>query len=219
MATSLLPCPHCNAERVGFTYIWERQMEEPYFGNTAFQCGLLCTACGEIVVAHMWRSSAATSPINNGGADDPLKAKFRLIRTYPSGRQLKSPNYVPQAIAGYYVQAADNAARRHYDASGSMSRKVVDVTTKHLIPTEAPVRKKNIYDRIEHLKNEGALTKDLADWAHHVRLEGNDAVHEEEPFTKEQADELVKFAELFLTYVFTLPGQLKAARGEPEETE
>jgi Domain of unknown function (DUF4145) len=32
-----------------------------------------------------------------------------------------------------------------------------------------------------------------AQWAHHVRLEGNDAAHDEDPFTKDEAEELLDF--------------------------
>lgn len=52
------------------------------------------------------------------------------------------------------------------------------------------------------------LTPDLQEWAHQVRLGGNDAAHDEEPFTKEEAEELLDFTELYLTYVYTLPGRL-----------
>jgi hypothetical protein len=56
------------------------------------------------------------------------------------------------------------------------------------------------------------LTPDLKDWAHQVRLGGNDAAHDEDPYTQEEAEELLSFADLYLTYVYSLPGRLKLRR-------
>lgn len=46
-------------------------------------------------------------------------------------------------------------------------------------------------------------------WAHEVRLGGNEAAHEDEPFSKEDAESLRNFIENFLTYAFTLPSAVK----------
>lgn len=60
------------------------------------------------------------------------------------------------------------------------------------------------------LAKEGLITKDMQEWAHKIRLEGNEAIHELEEPTKEQAVELQLFTELMLTYLFTLPAKVRA---------
>ena len=55
-------------------------------------------------------------------------------------------------------------------------------------------------------------------WAHEIRHLRNDATHEEDPFTDDEAQALQSFTELFLTYAFTLPGML-VARHPPKEEE
>jgi hypothetical protein len=50
-----------------------------------------------------------------------------------------------------------------------------------------------------------------------VRLGGNDAAHDEDPYTNEEASELLSFVELYLTYVYSLPGRLKARREAAEK--
>ena len=47
--------------------------------------------------------------------------------------------------------------------------------------------------------------------AHAVRLDGNDAAHEEDPFTEEEAEEICELARLFLTLTFTVNGNASAA--------
>ena len=90
------------------------------------------------------------------------------------------------------------------NAAGAMLRKSIDVGLKHV----APEAKGKLVARINKAADLGKITPELAEWAHHVRLEGNDAVHDEDPFTREQAEHLFKFTELLLMYLFTLPGML-----------
>lgn len=54
----------------------------------------------------------------------------------------------------------------------------------------------------------------MRDWAEIIRLEGNTAAHGEEEFgesefTRENANQLSLFTELFLIYAFTLPARVK----------
>lgn len=70
--------------------------------------------------------------------------------------------------------------------------------------------------RIDKLAAERKITPDMQTWAHRVRLDGNDALHEEEDFTKESATELMEFTRLLLTYMYTLPEKVKQ-RIEPSE--
>ena len=46
---------------------------------------------------------------------------------------------------------------------------------------------------------------------------GNEAAHEEEPFTEGDARALHAFTDLVLRYLFTLPGMMAAARREEDE--
>lgn len=54
----------------------------------------------------------------------------------------------------------------------------------------------------------------MKDWAHQIRIDGNDAAHDEKPFAQEEAAQLLEFVRLLLTYVFTLPAQVAARRAE-----
>lgn len=56
--------------------------------------------------------------------------------------------------------------------------------------------------------SQGRLTKELKDLGHFIRDEGNDAAHDETPYTEPEAKQLYKYTEVFLTYVFTIPDML-----------
>lgn len=86
-----------------------------------------------------------------------------------------------------------------------MFRKSLDVTLKHVHPEG----KGTLQKRIDALPQELGITPAMKQWAHEIRDLGNDAAHEEEPFTEGEAKALHAFTEMFLTYVFTLPGMLE----------
>jgi hypothetical protein len=67
---------------------------------------------------------------------------------------------------------------------------------------------KSIRDKIDDLFNKGVITKVLANWAHHIRIEGNTAIHEIKT-TPEEANEIVEFTKIFLIYTFELPHRIK----------
>ena len=74
-----------------------------------------------------------------------------------------------------------------------------------------------LYQRIESAADQGGLTAELADWAHQIRLSGNDAVHGGEQFSREEAERLQAFTELVFLYLFSLPAMLEDARAEPAD--
>src|SRR5258705_3608087 len=136
---------------------------------------------------------------------------FAIVKLYPGPMPSMAPSHVPTPLDRYYLQAADALQSGHSDASGAMSRKVVDVSTQKLLK-EASKNYKTIRERIDALATKNLLTPDLKDWAHQVRLGGNDAAHDEDPYTQEEATELLNFVELYLTYVYTMPRRLELRR-------
>ena len=103
--------------------------------------------------------------------------------------------------------------QRNWTAAGMMFRKTLDTGLKAKFPDIKGTLEKRI-DKAAELRG---LTPDLAEWAHRIRLDGNDAAHEEEPSEEEDASRLCAFTKMVLLYLFTLPGMLKKARGEAEE--
>jgi hypothetical protein len=68
-----------------------------------------------------------------------------------------------------------------------------------------------IEKRIDKMAAQGLLTKEIQDWAHELRLDGNDVLHEDEA-SQEMADQMHALCKFLLTYLYTLPEQVKAAR-------
>ena len=139
---------------------------------------------------------------------DPNDVK--ILAFYPPPATPEAPDHLPPNVEAYFLEAAANV-KAGPNAAGAMLRKTIDVALKHMDPDLTG----KLVTRIDKAAKSGNLTPQLAEWAHHVRLEGNDAVHDDDPFTVKEAEALFRFTELVLMYLFTLPGMLKERRGEP----
>jgi hypothetical protein len=211
MSSTILNCPHCPAENVGFSIVHEVPLGRYKSSNFAiFLCTGLCTVCrGGVLLKFLDAKSTGKSVVNS--QIDPVAEGFKLIESYPSRPSSSIPEYLPNGLQRFYSQARDCLRRDAYDASGAMARKTLDVSTQQLT-ADLPGRLDTINLRVDALGAAGRITEDLRAWAHEIRLDGNDASHDEEPFTKEDATSLLDFLELYLTYVYTLPGRLRERR-------
>ena len=137
--------------------------------------------------------------------------KFDIVQSYPEAPVTDAPEHTPPAVAAYYSQAHKALEAGLWDAAGAMARKTMDVATKLLKSDKATAGDK-LVTRIDRLANSHKITPQLAEWAHAVRLDGNHAAHDLDPFTEEQATQICAFTDMFLTYVYTMPGMLAARR-------
>jgi hypothetical protein len=191
-----------------------------------------CGSCQRAIVVEVerldvpYQNSTATVYFQDGGAQlhsDFDDGTFRVVGVAPTlPSDDIAPLFTPDNIARIYGQAVRATIRGDADVAGIGFRKALDISTKDLIrnlklPNEDKLLKKNLNDRIKVLLENGRLTQDLADWAHILREEGNDAAHEEEPYSNEEADTLHEFCKVYLLYVYSLPGMIKARKGPPEE--
>jgi hypothetical protein len=202
MAQLALPCPHCRADKIGFAFRGHAQVKPQVDQTLVF---LQCEGCGEglVVVAHafpntvaQWAGNQAASPGNT-------------LRVYPEPKGVRSPADIPPKVAAAFLSGLDNLGRKGgANAAGAMFRRSIELAAR-AIDQAAPAGI-NLKQRIERLPD-AVATPAMKEWAQHIRLEGNDAVHGPDEYSDQDAKDLHTFAELFLTYAFTLPEMLKKA--------
>jgi hypothetical protein len=199
-----LGCPHCRADPVGFT---PRGCVPVKPGTVRHSVFLQCEACGMAIIAVIDNATTHITSWMNGNANSP----GQIIARFPQMVEMKSPPDVPQPVTDAYLSGLDNLGRKNgANAAAIMFRRAIEIATK-TIP-DVP-KKGNLKERIDNLPGDLA-TPAMKDLAHHVRLDANDATHEVEEFSEEDAKKLQVFTELFLTYAFTQPAMLKHAKGE-----
>jgi hypothetical protein len=198
-----LTCPHCRTEKIGFA---PRGAVGLRPGTPISVLFLQCEGCGHGVIADV-RNSPANSVTHwiNGIAASPGE----LVKTYPELGQPKCPADVPSSVQSAYLSGLDNLHRNGgTNAAAMMFRRSIEIAAK-IINQDAP-KGDNLKKRIQDLSADFA-TPAMKEWAQHIRLDANDAAHELEEFSAEDAEKLHIFAEMFLTYAFTLPAMLKRA--------
>lgn len=201
-------CPHCLTRGAGFevTYQWR-----PHRTITDASMLAVCGICkGGMTLLSEFRLAGNAHP-DLVREDVPYPGERFIIRaTWPrfAGR---CPADVPPNVESFYNQGLENLSAGRWDAAGAMFRKSLDVATKIIAPDK---RSKTLFARINELVTEGRLTEAIGEWAHEIRLDGNDAVHDDEPESDDDAAVMRRFAEAVLTYSFTLPALVATNRAK-----
>ena len=204
-------CPYCLTRGAGFEMRFQWRPSREDFAHLLATCGV----CKNGMVIRSQTANGSTHPdlIQH---DVPYPAeRYQIVETWPQFSGC-CPASVPANVESFYNQGLENLAGGRWDAAGAMFRKSLDVGTKLLSPQH---RSETLFSRIDKMVETGTLTSAMGDWSHEVRLEGNDAVHDDEPETRQDAAITQKFAEAVLTYAFTLPAMVKMNRAKREPTE
>lgn len=206
MAILRRDCPHCPVAQVAFEIKWaeptRKRAGESY-------CIATCGACGApICFRAIYGHPNDATPMQYQGDIEPV---FTVRETWPSRRASSAPPHTPKPVAGRFVQGENAYQRGDWNAAVAMYRSTLDIATKGMagVPPD-----QQFFPRLKWLAANQRITPEMEIWGHRVRLEGNDALHDPEEFTEEDATPLQLFTEMFLRYVFELPGEVQAFRGE-----
>ena len=163
---------------------------------------LQCQRCWKGVVLEVVRKDSAGAREPSSASGD-LFSSFDLIEIHPKQAAIVAPEWVPERIANNYIEACDSLRRRSFSSAVMMFRKVLDRATRELF-SEGDAVSPNLSKRIDQLAKQNRITAAMRDWAHVIRLDGNEAAHDEDP-DMASATQIQQFTELFLLYCFTLP--------------
>ncbi|HEX7759836.1 MAG TPA: DUF4145 domain-containing protein [Caulobacteraceae bacterium] len=204
MASIRRTCPHCFTENVEFRIVWGGQRKQPITWN----CIAICGGCGGPICFWASNSTPGQGPAAIGGFIEPA---WIVPYTWPSIEPVRAPQHTPLSVASRFVQGENSFRRGDWNAAVAMYRSALDIGTKGL--PDVP-KGQSFFQRLTWLHDNHRITPDIRSWADHVRVEGNEALHDPDEFAEEDAKPLRFFTEMFLRYVFELPGEVRAFRGE-----
>lgn len=170
-------------------------------GDNVWAVTAFCSICTHPVGAMVAGSTNSPRTFKNGLLVD-------VIKIFPPPPVAPVPDFLPDHIAAVFVESYEALGTKSWRAAGGMARCAVDLAIKKMDP-EAPRVLKQAIDR---LHANGTIPKSLADWADQVRGIGNEALHSPEGVEEDEAREAFAFAEMFLTYAFTLPARVEERR-------
>ena len=199
---AVLPeCPHCNMLHRTFYFV--KQMEDQRLSR--FVSFWTCGYChGGIIGETPFRIDAHIAK--------KFEAKdFAFI--FPKITPVTAPEHTPIEIGSSYItalrilrqfQAEDPAA--DLEACCIMARKCIE-----LVVHAAGGQGNTLYARINDLRGKQVIPQSMLDWADYIREIGNKGAHKE-AVTLEEAEQTVYFAEMLLTFLYTLPGMINEKR-------
>ena len=198
-------CPHCATKQAGFVvqYQWASRN-----GGAISNLLAICGVCNRgLLIESFDRHSTGHPDLVCYQLTFP-EDRFHIMGVWPDGSHA-IPSGAPSNVTAFFTQGIENHAGRRWDAAGAMFRKTLDVSTKLIHPESKSL---TLFKRIEKLVEVGLLTPAMGDWSHEIRLDGNDAVHDEDPETAEDSLASLKFTEAFLNYAFSLPEMVSRNR-------
>ena len=206
MAVIRRDCPHCPAEHVAFEIKWAQN--PPHSAPIIWNCVAICGACGKPIcfVATAVHLGNRESPQSMNGE---ISSTWHVPQIWPYKPNPSSPPHTPPPISKRFLEGEDAFMRHNWNSAVAMYRSALDIATKAMpgVPKGA-----TFFERLAWLHANHGITPDMRAWADHVRVEGNAALHDPEEFDEADAKALRFFTEMFLRYVFELPGEVQAFR-------
>ena len=120
------------------------------------------------------------------------------------------PDYFPQQLGRFWVQAQRNLIAENCDATVVMARSALQFALR-----DNGASGRTLFDEINDLAEEGVLPPIIKEWASNVRELGNDAAHPSpggDGPTPEEARDIVRFLDFLLEYLYRLPHDVEEYR-------
>lgn len=181
-------CPHCSVDNPNLLVVQQEfQTTADDGSNTRAWRTYKCRRCGGVIVAWAYTHNR------------------EVQATYPETEKID--DNLPGKVKAYLQQAIDST----FAPSGSvmLCASAVDAMLK-----EKGYLDGSLYARINKAADEGLLTREMATWAHQVRLEANDERHsdvEAELPSVDDAKQAIEFTKTLSEFLFVLPA--KVTRG------
>ncbi len=187
-----------------------------HIGEGRWEAAFSCNQCLQINVYRV--QSAFNLTQNNfnldltGGVDAEEEAVLNVVNAP------ELDEAIPANIASIFKQGATCRRLQMADAAGAMFRKTIDVATKAVFETDPRLAEKRPAEalrvRIKALGQFKVLEEDIVELADVVAVDGNDAVHEVDPYTAEEAEALEDLTLDLLDRMFVKPARIAAVRAK-----
>ncbi len=112
-----------------------------------------------------------------------------------------------KVVSDLYKEARDCASVNAYTAAAMACRKILMNTAV------AKGAKENLkfVQYVQYLSDNNYVPPGGKDWVDHIKNGGNEANHKIEIVLKEEAEELLYFTEMLLTFIYAVPARFKKA--------
>jgi hypothetical protein len=190
-------CPHC-ARASAFLLATSVHVDTVGGSQLRMVAGLQCQACMDFILA------AALYGQNSG--------RFTYEKHYPLGRPPQDVDpTVPPDVSEDFKEALRCEWVKSYRACVVMCRRAIQSSVIAL-----GAKGGRLIDQIDDLFKNGKITEALKEFAHEVRLTGNDGAHPDRDGLTEVKEKdssaIFAFTREYLHHVYVMPAKLKAPK-------
>lgn len=188
-------CPHCGIPSY-FHPVGNPHMESQRMCNAA-----QCQSCKGFVLIVCRRPA--------------VDYAFELEALYPLGKPDDAVDpAVPEHIGRDFAEALRCRWVKAYKATVTMCRRAIQASVVALGAKDG-----KLVDQIDEIAKQGRITEPLREFAHEVRLTGNDGAHPDKDglasVLEKDADDIIAFTREYLHHVYVMPAKLAARRPAP----
>lgn len=180
-------CLYCH-RAVGLVVLdaWEEHDEEHYLTTVA--------KCEECLTPYVFLQDLTQT----GGTEYEWDAPTRL---YPAQRQLHYS--IPSGIRNALLEASANLDDQRWSSAAVQARRAVE-----MLSSDKSAAGRNLQQRLEWLRDQGHISKDVYEWSDAVRDVGNEGAHDEK-VDRHDAEDAVDFAVSLCEIIYVMPARLK----------
>lgn len=170
-----------------------------------YQCGF----CGNAVASNQGYYSQSSIQSAGRGfiyiCPHCAKPTFTLGSTQTPDVAPGSPvEHLPTEIAALYKEARNCVAASAYTGSVLVCRKLL----MNLAVNQGAGHGLKFIEYVDYLAAKGFVPPNGRGWVDHIRRKGNEATHEIQLMTRNDAIELIAFSEMLLKFVYEFPARV-----------
>lgn len=135
------------------------------------------------------------------------------IQTSPKRPSPNALQYLDADIEETYTEAEENRIDKRIRSAATGYRTVLELAMNKI----APDIKGNLFERLGKLQDANKLPAEMTDWAHNIRIFGNEAVHEGAKASPEDVEDLANITKIILIYLFEMPERVRLMRERKSE--
>ncbi|HOW50458.1 MAG TPA: DUF4145 domain-containing protein [bacterium] len=113
-------------------------------------------------------------------------------------------DHLPEDIAALYREARNAVSIGANTAAVLACRKLL----MNIAVSKKAKEGESFISYIDYLANEGYIPPNGRDWVDHIRSKGNEATHEIKLMGKDDAEDLISFAEMLLKFIYEFPNRV-----------
>lgn len=128
---------------------------------------------------------------------------------YPGVPYGNTVKHIPSPdVSSLYGEARQSISVKAYTGSVLCSRKLL----MSIAVSKGAPEGQSFLAYVDYLTSKGYVPPDGKEWVDHIRQKGNDATHQIEIMTKEDAEDLITFIEALLKFIYEYPGMMAGKR-------